>query len=166
MKSIIKFYVLIVLSLPLTAFALQKDTNRLLSMIGKDIRGAEIQEWLSEVEDSPEISRFDDVFFYSYKRYGISLRFDVEEKLSGIFLYSEGADDYRQYQGELPFKLSFTLTRKEIEDILGKPNKSGGRGNIKYWVIYPSKGITITYNDKSIDNLNARIYTLGIRESY
>ncbi|MDO9584415.1 MAG: DUF6392 family protein [Desulfomicrobium sp.] len=164
MKKLLHLLALIMILL-LTGCGHENDTEPLSSMLDKNIRGIEIQKWLTIVEESPEISRHDDVFFYSFKKKGISLRFDNKtETLTTIFLYSEGANDYRQYQGELPFKLSFVLSRKEIESILGKPEKSGGEGVINYWVYYPSNGIGITYNSKHIDDLNAQIYTLYINK--
>ena len=130
-------------------------------MVDKNIRGDEIQKWLSKVEDLPEISRHDDCFYYSFKQKGISLRFDKAETLTTIFLYSEGADGFRQYQDELPFNLSFVHDRKKIESFLGKPDKSGG-GTINYWASYTSKGIGITYNSKDTSMLTARIYSMPI----
>ena len=157
-------YILLTVLL-ITGCGQKNDTATLSSMLGKNIRGDEIQKWLSEIGDSPEIDKYDDCFYYSFKQKGVSLRFDTTEALTTVFLYSEGADGFRQYQGELPFKLSFVLSRKEIESFLGKPDKSGGEGVINYWVNYTSKGISLTYNSKQTDDLNARIYTMSIKNS-
>ena len=152
----------VILMLLFTGCGQKNDTVFLSSMIGKNIRGDEIQGWLSKVEDTPEIGKYDDSFYYSFKQKGVSLRFDTTETLTNIFLYSEGADGYRQYQGKLPYNLSFLLNRQEIENMLDKPEKSGGEGVINYWVVYTSKGVGITYNTKQTDDLNARIYVMYI----
>lgn len=138
-------------------------TDRLLSLLGKNIRGDDIQEWLSNNNATPEIDKYDSFgcYFYSFKARGISLRFDTEDLLEGIFFYSEGADGFRQYQGRLPFGLSFMLTRKEIESILGKPDAGGSD-----WVLYKSKGIGIKYKTKRLDDLNARIYMMNIQKKH
>lgn len=39
---------------------------------------------------------------------------------SGIFFYSEGKDDYRQYKSTLPFGLSFDDTRENVVNKLGE----------------------------------------------
>lgn len=160
--KIVSHLFVIVLVVLLAGCSQKNDSMSFSSMVGKNIKGDEIQKWLSKVGDSPKIEKFDDSFYYSFKQKGISLRFDTTEKLTTVFLYSEGADGFRQYQGELPFKLSFLLSRNEIESIMGKPDKSGGKGVINYWVSYPSKGIGITYNSKQTDDLSARIYNMNI----
>ena len=134
-------------------------------MLGKNVRESEIQKWLSDIGESPDIQDFGHAFFYDYKSKGIALRFDTTDTLTSIFLHPEGSDGYRQYQGRLPFKLSFMLNRNEVESILGKPDESGGEGIIKYWAAYTSKGIRIVYDTKQTENLNARIYTVVLTKS-
>lgn len=141
----------------------EPEKTDLFSLIGKDIRGEEIQAFLSQIQSEPEISRYDDpiIYFYSFKDKGISLRFTESDTLEAIFFYSEGADDFRQYKGLLPHGLSFTLNRNEIESILGVPEKSGGAEVINYWVTYPSKKIHIVYNTMQSTDMDARIYTIS-----
>ena len=129
-------------------------------MLGKDINTAEMRTWLSTL-GAPKIDRFDDSYYYSYKSAGISLRFSTKGMLTTLFFYAEGADGYRQYQGNLPFGLSFQLTRKEIEGTLGLPDKSRG-GDAYYWADYSSRGILINYNPKMTNDLNARMSSLVI----
>jgi hypothetical protein len=131
----------------------------LFSSLGKDINSPEMKTWLLSL-GTPEISSGS---FYNYKSEGISLLVDNEHKLSAIFFYSEGADGYRQYQGDLPFGLSFQSTRKEIESVLGRPDASGGKGVINYWTSYRSKGIGIVYNTMRTNEMNARIYHISIQ---
>ncbi|MEN6433581.1 MAG: hypothetical protein ABFD06_12070 [Smithella sp.] len=113
-------YILMMIAALLVIGCVQRnDTMTLSSMLDKNINGDEIQRWLSKVGDSPAINKFAGIcFFYDFKQKGISLRFDTNGTLTDIFLYSEGADGFRQYKGELPFKLSFILSRKEVESIL------------------------------------------------
>jgi len=138
----------------------------LSSMLGKSINNAQVKVWLSELGACTEalVDRFGDSYYYNFKSEGISLRFDnQDDELTTVFLYSEGADRFRQYQGDLPFGLSFQLTRKEIESILGAPDESGGDGVIDYWTTYRSKHIGITYDGKRTDDLNLRIHNITIQ---
>jgi hypothetical protein len=41
---------------------------------------------------------------------------------SGVFLYAEGKDGYKQFVGNMPMNLSFENTRDEIVKYLGKPS--------------------------------------------
>jgi len=142
----------------------------LSSMLGKSINHEQVKTWLSELSACTEalIDRFDDSYYYNFKSEGISLRFDNrDDELTTIFLYSEGTDRFRQYQGDLPSGLSFQLTRKEVESILGPPGKSGGGGGSygwdNYWAEYRSKRIRITYDGNRADDLNLRIRDISIQ---
>jgi len=135
----------------------------IFSLTGENIRGEKFQKWLNTINTPAEISRHSDSYYYSFKSKGISLRFNSDDILTTVFLYSEGADGFRQFQGKLPFGLTFLDKRKDIEKLLGYPEKMGGNGVIKFWVGYPSKALGITYNTKNVNNLNAKIYTIYLK---
>ena len=145
---------------PMAAAAFPMAAAASFPMLGKDINTAEMKTWLSKL-GTPKVDRYDDCYYYNFKSEGISLMFSSKDMLRTIFFYSEGADHFRQYQGDLPFGLSFQLTRKDIESILGLPDTSGGRGVNNYWAVYSSKGIEIQYNTKKTDDLSARIDVVG-----
>jgi ankyrin repeat protein len=134
------------------------------SMLGKNINSAEMKTWLSSL-GKPEIlrSRLTESYYYNFKSKGISLFFNnANDTLRGIIFYSEGADDYRQFQGDLPFGLSFQNTRSEIESILGPPDKTDDGAGTNIWTSYNSKGIRIKYNTVRTDDMNARMYFIII----
>jgi len=139
-----------------------EEEKNLLSMLGMDINGDEIQEWLSGFHHLSEISKFDDSYYYNFKSIGLSMKFDNSDKLTTIFVYSDSADGYRQFQGDLPYGLSFTNTRKEIESVLGTPDRSGGGEYFNCWSRYISKGIGFTYNSKNCNDLDAQIHHITI----
>jgi len=133
-----------------------------LPTLGVDVNSPGMRAWLS-ILDTPEISKFPSTYFYSFKPEGILLGFTKQDKLEVIFLYSEGEQDYRQYQGELPYGLSFRNSRREVESILGSPDDSGAGNEYNYaWTEYSSKGIRIHYNTKRSDDLDARVQTVRI----
>jgi len=72
-------------------------TFTLASLLGKNIQSNEIQTWLSKVGVNPEIYKSTDCYYYNFKSKGISLCFNKSDKLTNIFLYSEGADKYRHF---------------------------------------------------------------------
>jgi hypothetical protein len=128
-----------------------------LPELGADINSSKMKTWLSS-QGTPEFSNG----YYNFKSDGVSLVFNDAHILTAMFLYAEGADGFRQYQGNLPYGLSFQSSRKEIESILGAPDRSGGEGVINYWTHYNSKGIGIEYNTKQTDDMNARMYYISI----
>lgn len=79
----------------------------------KNLRSSEVQALLNSIPAEPqreEDSKWTDQkkLFYNFPKQGISLAFKLpEETLSGIYLYSEGTRGFRQYQGSLPYGLTF-----------------------------------------------------------
>jgi hypothetical protein len=118
-----------------------------------------MRNWLSTLGESPKVSKFDysRASYYEFKKHGLAFRLDGDEMVTSFFLYAEGVDGYREYQGRLPRGLSFSHTRQQIESLLGKPSKFGGAGISNYWANYETMGVLITYNTKSYLDFNARI---------
>ena len=142
----------------------------LSSMVGKSINNVQVKTWLSELSACTEalIDRFNDSYYYNFKSEGISLRFDGrDDELTTIFLYSEGADRFHQYKGDLPSGLSWQVTRKEVESILGPPDKFGGGGGVydwdNYWTEYRSKRIRIEYDGNRANDLSLRIRYITVQ---
>jgi hypothetical protein len=73
--------------------------------------------------------------------------------LSGIFLYAEGKDGYKQFSGEMPFNFSFNNTQKEIEKELGKAtwNRVGNDGEVaaERWDQSFNYRVHVTYSNSS-----------------
>ncbi len=137
-------------------------------MLGQGIDSAEIKTWLSSL-GTPEIDKTSSGDNYSFKSEGVYLQFNTQDKLDAIFLYSEGVGGFQQYKGDLPFGLTFQLTRKEVENILGPPDGSDNDYDVpaisktNIFANYSSKDISITYNTKQSNDLEARIYQILIR---
>ena len=158
---------LILMTLPLSAFAypdfddsyeadkLQSriDATEIVALMGKDIREPFIQNWLRNTIRTPLIHSYDngDAVYYIYHSDGISLCF-TKGTLSGVFLYAEGQDEYRQFSGEIPYRLSFTMRKDEIDKLFGKPTKERG------WSVYKTKYFSVTY-EKNAKNPRPNIIT-------
>jgi hypothetical protein len=125
----------------------------LSSLLGQQSDSVEMKAFVAKLGTTPEVQKFNDRYYYSFKSQGISLCFDkITNALLTIFLYSEGVDNYRQFQGELPFGLSFKSTPKELEAILGVPyynSRSAPCGSLGYYYDYKSKGLQITFDCQS-----------------
>jgi hypothetical protein len=155
---------IIIVLLLLTVGCGQKDGY---SLLGKDIQSNEIQSYLSSFSEKPTISEFDsgEHVFHDLEKNGISLSF-IKGTLVHIFYYNFAIDGYSQYKGELPFQLSFDLTRREVESRIGKPDNTvegvedkwfGGAMSVRTRVCYSSKRIGVTYKTTTSEDLNAKI---------
>jgi len=141
---------------------LGESMRSLFPVLGKRVQSDEFKAWLEKLGEPPEIDRFDDCYFYVFKQHGVDLRFDKTDVVKVVFFYSKGADGHAQYVGDLPFGLSFQMTRREIESILGPPESSGGSGAGDAWASYETKGIGINYDRKNPRDLKARIRDISI----
>lgn len=133
----------------------------LSSKLGMDINSDEMKTWMAGL-GTAQVDKFSTGDYYNYKPVGISLLFNPQNQLSSIFFYAEGADGFKEYKGDLPFGLTFKMTRKEIEDSLGMPDSAGGDGVINFWESYDSKGLGISYNTKKTGDMKAKMHDLSI----
>ncbi len=139
-----------------------KRLNALLAAlraeIGKPVTSAALKHALRLAGVAPEIRRFDDSFYYSYKSLGLSLRFvKPTSTLAAIFLYRGLADGFWEFGGTLPAGLRWSSTRAEVEKKLGRPSKEGGGRYLRYYSRYASLGLGFNYTSKSTTDLSNRI---------
>lgn len=143
----------------LISFGCGKQINELQDIIGLDIKSKSFQAFLSKLEVAPEISRYDDSYFYVFKTKGIDINFNNSNTVKAVFLFTEGADEHKQYQGIIPYDIQFTDTRKDIEQKLGPPNMNGGNGVLNFYSSWNKKGIKLSISYKTTDqkDMNNRI---------
>lgn len=135
------------------------------TLLGKGSESPEMVEYRKQLEHPPSVTKFDDCFYQSWTELGLSFRFK-NDLLAAIFLYAEGADGFKQYGGELPERLRFSDTRRDIEKKLGNPQESGGEGVIPFWAGYPSKGVEFHYTSKDIQSLGNTIHHITISSTF
>jgi len=91
------------------------------------------------------ISIYDDCFYISYGGDGIDFRFDIDNKLTTIFIKEN-------YKGEIPYGLKYTDKKDDIEQKIGLPDKSKTYSKDE-WVDYEKEKLRLhmVYNEhKSI----------------
>jgi hypothetical protein len=137
------------------------EATAAFAMLGKDIKSAELTAWMSKL-GAPEIDNFAVLggYAYTFKSAGVWLQFSEKDILKCVLFNSEGAEGARQYQGDLPYGLSFQLTRKEVENVLGPPDKSDTGS--RYRTYYTSRGLQIDYNTTRNDDPDARIFFISL----
>jgi hypothetical protein len=118
--------------------------SKLTDVLGKGPDSKEMTALRKDLKGEPEIAKFDDCYFHSWKDRGVSLRFE-KDAVKAVFLFADKADGFKEYRGELPEGLKFSDTRGDVEKKLGAAKESGGNGVISFWVTYPEKGLALTY---------------------
>jgi hypothetical protein len=73
---------------------------------------------------------------------GLTLTLDQELTVQTIFLYADGVEGFSQYSKPLPGGLLFSMSRSDVREHLGEPNRIGEpmeEGPIKFaWDRYES----------------------------
>ena len=138
--------------------------NELNELLGKEINSESIQSFLNKLDATPEITRFDDVYYYTYLSKGVDLRFSSKDSLEAIFLFSESADNHRQFQGKIPFDIELNSTRFEVEKKLGPPESNDGGGYINFYSSWNNKGITVSYKTSNQEDMNNKVHHIVLQQ--
>jgi hypothetical protein len=91
-------------------------------LLGKDSSSVEVSTYLSAFPEGPEVLKSGTDLYYSYPKFGLTCLFR-ENKLHSLMFYSEGRDNFSQFQGELVFDLSFS---DNYESVQAKVGSEGG----------------------------------------
>lgn len=75
----------------------------------------------------------DDRFHLQMPSYGIEFVADFDGRVSTIFFYSRGTNDYRQFSGALPEGVSFGDSQASVHQRLGQASASGGGKVIQFF---------------------------------
>lgn len=166
-RTSLTFLALLISTSPRCSLA-DKDEKRnspslksLRTILGKRSKSREVAAIHKHLKKDPEVTHSDGGFYYSWKDHGLEFLFE-KDTVQAIFLYADGADEFKQYRGELPDGLHFSDARREVEKKLGKPKKEGGNGVIPFWVTYPEKGVGITYVSEDTKDMANKIHHITI----
>jgi hypothetical protein len=78
--------------------------------------------------------------------------------LSTVFLYSEGVEDHRQFQGDLPAGLEFSMSREEVNRKLGRPEWTSPALPVDRWPI-DGRRLVVRYHadERSIRHISCAL---------
>jgi hypothetical protein len=134
-----------------------RSTTGYQDLLGKNLEDhVELTDFIAQYCELWEL-------LYLCKSKGIELHMGgMNGTVLAIILFAQGADGYSQYQGELPYGLSWSDTRAEVEQKLGS-GKSVGQGNLPYSVLYEDLGLQVNYDTPSTEDMSARIHHLVVK---
>jgi len=89
-------------------------------LIGKNIQDHDLQVFTQNLGQRSDLLSSES--HYAYPAKGVKLEFYAGKQLDAVELYNAKIkqDIYQRYMGELPFKLSFGMNRKQVILLLGK----------------------------------------------
>lgn len=113
-------------------------------LLGMHIDSPEVQAFIDANLDNPERTELESALYLDSPGTGMSLGFSrAPDQLEAIHFYARD-EKYQQYAGELPFALSFSHRRRDVERLLGRPVWSSDiDGELS--VNYPRLGLSIDY---------------------
>lgn len=140
----------------------------LISLLGSPMDSKEVQDWLGGTAGCvADDASANEVAMYSCQEKGIQVEAE-NGNLTWIMVFADGAEyeemEWAGYEGELPYGLKMTMTRDEVESVLGKPKKMEGFSESFYngkKARYPDQNITIYYDIPS-DKTRPEDKILGI----
>lgn len=127
MNYILKTKILFVLFISLFTGNLSANSiglNTFTPLINTDFREQKFQNSLNPLNSRFEIEKVEvanSVFYlYKFKKDGLMLNI-ANNKLLSVVIYREAEKGYRQFNGKIPLKINFTMTRGQIEKVIGLP---------------------------------------------
>lgn len=91
----------------------------------------------------------DNRFHLQIRLHGIEFVADFDGRVSTVFFYSGGANDYRQFAGALPEGIGFGDSQSSVHQRLGQPSVNGGGKVIQFfgkapkWDRYDREGFSL-----------------------
>jgi hypothetical protein len=111
------------------------ESNELIGLFGARADSAQVEAFFKRagVAKRPKLPKGEYNAYLEFEKKGVALLFQDEAMLkdedkpvgtgplifAGAFFYSEGHEDYSQYQGELPEGLEFSDSRDTVVEKLG-----------------------------------------------
>jgi hypothetical protein len=93
------------------------------TLIGKKLTDTKAQQVLAKIPGPAKKKKNDETYYHTYGAYGLELVEDASSgRVSGIFL-NRARKPFKQYAGELPFKLDWTMSQRDVREILGDPDQ-------------------------------------------
>src|SRR5262245_38671314 len=96
------------------------------SLIGQKVTDAKAQAIIAKIPVAGKKKKEDGRYYHTYEGYGLLFIQDEDSgRVTTIFLHPK-AKKFAQYGGELPNKLSWTMTQDELRKVLGEPDQENG----------------------------------------
>jgi hypothetical protein len=123
-------------------------------LLGKSIKNNEVKNFMDNMKEKPLVSDLKGLLnacHYLYKKNGLELYF-FKDKLLRISLFSKDYGEYKQYEREIPLKLSFNDTRLEVHNKISAPQSITGNVKELLWEkwVFTDYILQIQYNNEKI----------------
>src|SRR4051794_16009145 len=95
------------------------------SLIGLPKDDSAVQAFLASVPHEPVRDEYGGLDIYHYPKFGLSVYFDSDQRITSIFYFSGRSSDAVRYSGPLPEDVSFEFGRGDSLLRFGRPDSVG-----------------------------------------
>lgn len=155
--------ILPILALLIMSMSFVPDQTTLFDLIGLPVKSKVAKAFIKESGTCDEY-KSSECYYYMFNSKGYDLMMSNGDTIMTVFVFAEGADNHKQYSGELPFGLQMKMTREEVEKLLGVPETTGGSGVIPYYSSWDATGVGITYESLDTLDLTTKIHHISFSE--
>jgi hypothetical protein len=130
------------------------SSNSLIRMIGRPQNDPELGD-IYEALGGGSRKVVEHLSYLDFTDKGVCFGFDQSARLETIFFFSNGHEGHLQYEGQLPFDLTFDHSQSKVHQELGAPSGFGGDKvgmlgtYVPPWDRYGSSShsVTLQYNE-------------------
>jgi hypothetical protein len=140
-------------------------------LIGMKLDDADVQDYIARSASEPdrEIAPGYGVFVSLY-RDGVELSADTAGTITTVIIYRSGVNKYEEYSGPMPQSLNWEMTRDEVEQALGIPDRfsftpNSTTGRYEYYAQYPELDLYLNYDAQTDTDQKARLNDMRIKNS-
>jgi hypothetical protein len=80
----------------------------------------------------PALEKIEDQSYLSLNNLGLSFVFPDNNAIKAIQFHSSGHEGFCGYNGALPLALSFSMSREQVREVLGEPDRRGEEGEVLF----------------------------------
>jgi hypothetical protein len=119
-------------------------TNHLHKLVGASLDAPEVQSFLAKLDPSAQAVDNEGKTHWESHTQGLALQADTRvRRITTVYLYPEGVDDFHEYKGPLPASLNFRMSRDQVKAQLGRPPDISGERHDKWE--HDAHGLVVQY---------------------
>jgi hypothetical protein len=139
-------------------------------VLGKKITGTpQHKDWFNN--DTPTSFSPGDTHYLINKEKGITINLNPNGLyVEAVFLYANGVDDSKEYNGIMPLDLHFNMSRKQVQEKLGQPDHTIEKSGVGLMAVTNSADIYIRESNQKVyvqyeeDEQSIRLISLSLTE--
>lgn len=112
--------------------------QNVVALLGMKLDDVARSPFVVSLNEQPATEKIEDRFYMELPTSGLAFIASLEERVMAIQLHAEGYQKYKGFAGVIPEGLSFSNSRREVHDRLGKPSACGGGNVIEFFGEVPA----------------------------